>query len=140
MRFHEWQIDELANLKEEKNLKISNKKSSNNYNCTKESSKVGKPAASKYINDCQLECSEAVCKEGGKVGAMKNKNSSKEEFIVSSDSVEYVSSLIWYKNLKISDKLVKFKLDTGAQINTVTEGIVKSFKQIFEIIPSKVKL
>ena len=140
VRLHEWQQNELAKLNAEKNRKDNKEKSSNSYNCTKESSNVFKPATNKHMRDSQLECSEAGCKEGGKVGAMRKNISSKEDFIVNSDSVKFVSSLTWYKNLKISDMIIKFKLDTGAQINTITEEIVKNLKHKFEIIPSKVKL
>ena len=141
VRLFEMQKNELMKLNADKNPKIDKviEKSSKIYKRIKTSSNDFKPTSSKSVKEKQFERSVG-CKEGGKVDAMDKDNCSKEDLSVNSEVVRYVSSLAWYKNLKISDKMIRFKLDTGAQINTITEELVSKFKHDFKIIPSKVKL
>jgi hypothetical protein len=143
VRLWELQHNEYMKLNAE-NLKIDkiSEDSSKRNKCIKSSSNYVKSASTKESKDSQLDECDAKCNEGGMVDAMKkNEESNKGDFIVNSDSVKYkVSSLLWYKNLKISGKMIRFKLDTGAQINTITLSIVKQFRDDFKILPSQSQL
>ena len=141
VRLFTLQKEELMKLNPVKYLKINKnfEESSTKHIGINESSSVFKPSQRKFLKK-KLEQSETGCKEGGKVDAMRKNCCSEEDLIVNSKAVRYVGSLSWYKNLKISDKMIRFKLDTGAQINTITERIINNFKTAFEISPSESKL
>ena len=82
------------------------------------------------------------CKKGKKVDAMEadEEVQESEKCTLNFDSLRYVNTLSWYKKLKIDNRIITFKLDTGAQINTITENLLNSFRTKFKITDCKVKL
>jgi len=105
-------------------------------NCNYEHELNKCPATNKKCLKCKkLGHFAACCKGGQKVDAV-DKNSSVEDLEVNLGVVKYVSSLSWYKKLMISNQVINFKLDTGAQINTITENICKKFRNFIQISSS----
>ena len=62
--------------------------------------------------------------------------------VVTCDSIErYVKpEKVWHKNLLIYNKSIRFKLDTGAECNTISLKLLKSFGNKIQIQGQKVKL
>lgn len=45
-------------------------------------------------------------------------------------SVYQIHISAWYENVKIDNKIIKFKLDTGAQVNILPDKVSGSLKNI----------
>lgn len=47
------------------------------------------------------------------------------------DSVEYLDDVkMWYENIKVQGKEIKFKLDTGAMVNVLPSKFIQDYKNL----------
>ena len=137
VRLYEIQKNELNQVNENVSSKVdqlsrNNKCQKCSYNHPKEKC----PARDKKCLKCKKNGHFASCCKSKKVDAMEEEDVE----IVRSDSVRYVRSLSWFKDLNIDGQFIKFKLDSGAQINTINEGLYMKFKQKHKLLQTKIKI
>lgn len=72
-------------------------------------------------------------------GDEDSQDEQREDFFIGSISSENNKDEI-YVNLKINNKIVKFKLDTGSQVNILTDKIYKKIQTGEPLVNTSVKL
>lgn len=70
---------------------------------------------------------------------MKIRKTNKEKIFIGSISSENNKDEM-YVNLKINNKIVKFKLDTGQQVNILTDKIYKTIQSEKLLVNTNVRL
>lgn len=128
---NEFQLDEV---KSSKKFKC--------WRCNKNHEAFKCPAFNKICQKCKCKGHlSSVCKNDKKVDAVIEKEYGKvsdEEVALNLDCVRYVDT--WYEILLIKNKKIKFKLDTGAQINVINEKLLHSIDENLRPMKSKIKL
>ncbi|XP_041485958.1 uncharacterized protein K02A2.6-like [Lytechinus variegatus] len=140
-----------------KNKKSSGKKSNqtrqtkpqdrtNNKTCTRCGNRHTKekcPAQGKTCKKCGKQNHFAKCCRTpvAKVNELQHLKVDSDGFMICSvDSQEHESKEEWKVNLRVNNELVEFKIDTGAQANTLPETIYHKLKPKPKLQKAKVKL
>lgn len=101
------------------------------------------PAASKVCDKCGKVGHFAVCcKSGKRVDVVEEYFHEPKGEVMNFDVVERFvdNNMKWYKSLDIDNTTIRFKLDTGAQINTISESDAQVFKEKHKIEKCNIRL
>jgi len=123
------------NQKVQKKPEIKEETGSEAFQCKRCNRKHGQrecPAFGRRCNRCRkLNHFEAACR----VKEVQEVEDSEDEDNILVESVNIIKGkvhemrvVVWYENIEVDGKIIKFKLDTGAQVNTLPEKLLDKFK------------